>query len=95
MRREKVRGITLLFVTISLTACGGGGGGGGTPPGTGGPPPTPTGPTPPVAGEPIGPMTTSSAGPMSAVFLQFVEFTNLLMQEFRADVTSNIATGTT
>ena len=31
---------------------------------------------------------------MSAVFLQFVEFTNLLMQEFRADVTRNIATGT-
>jgi hypothetical protein len=28
------------------------------------------------------------------VFLQFVEFTNLLMQEFRADVTRNIATGT-
>jgi hypothetical protein len=39
-------------------------------------------------------MTASNAGPMSAVFLQFVEFTNLLMQEFRADVTSGIATGT-
>ena len=40
-------------------------------------------------------MTASSAGPISGTFLQFVELTNVLMQEFRADVTSGIATGTT
>ena len=97
MHPGKGRTLTLFLVAILLNACGGGGGGGGggTPPGTGGTPPGPTGPTPPVAGEPIGQMTASSAGPMSATFLQFVEFTNLLMQEFRADVTSGIATGTT
>ena len=89
----KRRTITLVLVAILLNACGGGGGD--TPPGTSGTPPTPAVPTPPVAGEPIGPLTTSSAGPISATFLQFVEFTNLLMQEFRADVTSNIATGNT
>ena len=94
MHPWKGRTTTLFLLAILLNACGGGGGGGAST-GTGGTPPTPSGPTPPVAGEPIGPMTASSAGPTSAVFLQFVEFTNQLMQEFRADVTRSIATGTT